>query len=465
MKLSDIKIAYLVGIKGTGMSSAALILAARGVRVSGSDTEEKFFTEDSLKKANLPYFENFDSVHITGKEDAVIYSTAYGLETNAELLEARKKGIPLVSYPEFLAMLVREKLSIAVCGSHGKTTTTAMLASALKTAWLDPSAIVGSSVLGWEGGALAGNGPHFVFEADEYQNKLVQYQPWSVLLTNIEWDHPDFFETSEVYRETFEAFLAKVPPHGFLVVCGDDAEAVRAAKNSGKRFFMYGFSVGASENAYTVSNVSFTNTMTQKFRVSYGEKILGEFEIQLIGKHNVQNAAGVVAMCHLLKCDMEKVAKGLRDFQGTARRLEQVGEKNGVLFFDDYGHHPTEIRVTLSGVRARYPHKRILAVFQPHTFSRTQALFEEFAQCFSVADKVYLLDIYASAREGKATVTSEQLAQRINYYDRGRAEYAGSIENAVAILQKEMRTNDIVLTIGAGEGWKVGEELKMKHGV
>lgn len=463
MKISDIKIAYLVGIKGTGMSSVARILASYGVRVSGSDTEETFFTEDSLKKANLRYFENFDSGHITGEEDVVIYSTAYSPQTNPELIEAKRRGIPLASYPEFLAMLVRERLSIAVCGSHGKTTTTAMLAHALKTAELDPSAIVGSSVLGWDGGALAGNGPHFVFEADEYQNKLAQYQPWSVLLTNVEWDHPDFFPTSEGYRETFEVFLAKVPPHGFLVVCGDDAEAIKAAKNSGKRFVTYGFSAGASENAYTVSDVSFTNTMTQKFRVSYDEKIVGEFEIQLIGRHNVQNAAGVVSMCHLLKCDMEKVAEGLRTFEGTARRFEQVGEKNGVLFFDDYGHHPTEIRVTLSGVRARYPHKRILAVFQPHTFSRTQALFEEFAQCFSVADKVYLLDIYASAREGKGTVTSEQLAERINAYDRGRAEYAGSIENAVAMLQKEMRPNDIVLTIGAGEGWRVNEELKMKN--
>jgi UDP-N-acetylmuramate--alanine ligase len=459
MKLSDIKTAYLVGIKGTGMSAVAQILAVQGVTVSGSDTEEKFFTEDTLKKERIAYFENFLPEHITGSEDVVIYSTAYKPDTHPELLSAQEKGVPLLSYPEFLAMLVREKLSIAVCGSHGKTTTTAMLAHTLEMAGLDPSAIVGSRVINWGGGARGGRGIHFVFEADEYQNKLALYEPWSAILTNIDYDHPDFFPTPESYRETFRAFLAKLPPHGFLLVCGDDAEAVKTAKESGRRFVTYGFSV---DSDYRIDPRPTTHDK-QLFTVTQKEKIIGEFEIQLVGRHNVQNAGGVVAMCHLLKCDMEKVSEGLRTFEGTARRFEKVGESDGVLFFDDYAHHPAEILATLKGARAKYPHKRILAVFQPHTFSRTSALFEEFAQCFGSADKVYLLDIYASAREAVGEVTSEKLTERINRYNPGRAEYVGNIEDAVKALQKEMQKNDLVITIGAGDGWKVNEKLKMKN--
>lgn len=461
MKFSDIKNAYLVGIKGTGMSSVAQILVARGVRVSGSDTKEKFFTEESLRKANISYAEDFLPEHVSGREDILIYSTAFNPEVHPEILEAKRKGVPVMSYPEFLGMLAREKLSIAVCGSHGKTTTTALLAHTLQVSGLYPSAIVGSRVSHWDGGALDGKGIHFVFEADEYQNKFALYQPWSVILTNVDYDHPDFFPTPESYRETFRTFLTKLPAHGFLVVCGDDAEAVKTAKESGRKFMTYGFS-GDAEYRLNEQGTGYgeQGEQLQKFSVQFSEKVLGEFEMQLIGKHNVQNAGGVVAMCHSLKCNMEKVVEGIRTFEGTSRRFEYKGEREGIMFFDDYAHHPTEIRALLNGVRARYPHKRILAIFQPHTFSRTQGLFEEFAQCFSVADTVYLLDIYASAREGSGEVTSEQLVNRINYYDHGRAEYAGSIERAVKILETKIRNNDLVLTIGAGDVWRVSEELK-----
>ncbi len=473
MKLSDIKNAYFVGIKGSGMSSVAQILVAHGVYVSGSDTKEKFFTDESLKRSGIPYHEDFLADHILGSEDVVVYSTAYHPESHVELLAAKDKNIPVMSYPEFLGMLTREKFSIAVCGSHGKTTTTALLAHTLQIAGSDPSAVVGSRVLNWGGGGLDGKGIYFIFEADEYQNKFKEYNPWSVILTNIDWDHPDFFSTAEIYRETFRSFFEKLPAHGFLVVCGDDAEAVMAAKKSGKRFVTYGFANDAEyhieqrpvvhRQQETSDKKKETVTM-QSFSVQCGGKNLGVFETTLTGKHNIQNATGVVAMCHLLKIDMVIVAEGIKTFQGTSRRFESVGERGGVLLFDDYAHHPSEIRALLNGVRARYPHKRILAVFQPHTFSRTKALFEEFSQCLSVADKVYLLNIYASAREQAGDVSSQELVDRINYYDHGRAEFAGDINGAVDILQKEMRNNDIVLTIGAGDVWRVNEKLKATSG-
>ena len=464
MKLSDIKNAYCVGIKGTGVSAVALLLASRGVRVTGSDTEEYFFSQESLKKAGIAFFEGISAEHITGSEDVVVYSTAYAPEKNPELAEAKQRGIPLLSYSEFLGIFMRDKLSLAVCGSHGKTTITAMLAHTLVACNVDPSAIVGSSVSDWGGGSLAGKGNYFVFEADEYQNKFDQYFPWSVILTGIDWDHPDFFVDELVYREVFTQFLKKTPPHGHILVCADDAEALLSARESGKRFLTYGFSTEARDEGFTIYDVRCANDLSQTFTVKQGGVILGEFEIQLSGKHNVQNAGAVVAMCHILKCNMDQVAQGLATFRGTARRFEKVGERDGTLLYDDYGHHPTEIEATLKGARRAFPHKRILAVFQPHTFSRTKALFEKFAQCFGASDKVYLLDIYASARETAssqdADITSETLVDRINRYTPGRAVYAGSIDKVVALLQKEIQPNDLVLTIGAGNVWEVAEKLK-----
>lgn len=459
MKLSDIRRAYFVGIKGTGMSSAAQILAARGVLVSGSDTNEIFFTEEGLRKANIFYFEEFSSEHIDGKEDIVVYSTAYNPEVNLELLAAKEKGIFLMSYPEFLGMLVREKLSVAVCGSHGKTTTTAMLACVLDACGFHPDAIVGSQVLDWKCGGLYGQGMHFVFEADEYQNKFEYYSPWSVILTNIDWDHPDYFTTPDAYRETFRKFLEKVPPHGFLLVCGDDAEAIRAAKDSGKRFLTYGFSLDADFVCRESDAKNSEDGGEQHFSMEYQKKHIGDFSLRLAGKHNIRNAAGVAGFCFLLKADMKKVALGLRNFHGTSRRFEYLGERSGVKFFDDYAHHPTEIQALLEAVRGLYSHGRVFVAFQPHTFSRTETFLEQFAQCFLLADRVYILDIYASAREKSGSVTSQDLVQRINTYDRGKALFSGSIENTAKMIEEDMRIGDIVFTVGAGDVWRVGKKL------
>lgn len=457
MGIADIGNAYLVGIKGTGLSALAQILRAHGAHVSGSDVSEYFFTQKILDANDVRYYESFNSAHITSDIDVVIYSTAYDCAKNPELIEAAKQGKMMISYPEFLGRLAQEKLSIAVCGSHGKTTTTALLAHVLKGVGENPSAIVGSRVRGWNGSALSGRGKHFIFEADEYQNKFQFYTPWSAILTNIDWDHPDFFPTEEAYRETFVSFLKKVMSHGHVVVCGDDADAVSAAKASGRQFVTYGFSDSTSE---FICDAQSTLKDVQKFKIKRGADVLGEFEIQLAGKHNVLNATSVVAMCTLLKLDMEKVAEGLKTFQGTARRFEKVGEYNKAILIDDYAHHPREIQAVLQAACARYPRKNIVAVFQPHTFTRTKALFEDFAQCFTLADRVLILDIYASAREATGDVTSKHLVEKINAYEYRKAEYTGTIDTVTEVLRKSVGENDVALTMGAGDVWRVNERLK-----
>lgn len=454
MKLANIKKAYLVGIKGTGMSAAAQILKSRGADVSGSDTSEYFFTQDMLDRLGIKYFESFDPAHITDDIDVVLYSTAYDVSRNPELKAAQEKKIPLMQYPEFLGTLSRERLSIAICGSHGKTTTTALLAHVLQVAGEDPSAIVGSRVNNWNGAALSGNGKHFVFEADEYQNKFQHYVPWSVILTSVDWDHPDFFPTEKEYRDAFTRFLKKAMPHGFVVVCADDADAVEVAKASGRQFVTYGFSESADVTIHERAGVS------NEFAVQYHGKPVGDFSMRLTGAHNALNAAAVIAMCALLKIDMNKVREGVKSFTGTARRFETVGEYAGAILIDDYAHHPRELQTVLRAAREKYSHKNIIAVFQPHTFTRTKAFFEEFAQSFMHAGRVIVLDIYASERERVANrdISSEQLVEKINRYEHGKAEYAPSIDAAVEMLH-DAGKNDIVLTLGAGDVWRVGKQL------
>ena len=241
MELSKIKKIYMAGIKGAGMTAVAEILHARGIEVSGSDTKEKFFTDEVLRRKKIKFYENFSVRHIPQDADLIIYSTAYSEENNVEIQEAKKINLPTLSYPEVLGLLFREKFGIAVCGTHGKTTTTALLAECLKNAGVDPSAIVGSKVIQWGGGALAGTGRFFVAEADEYQNKFQYYNPWAVVLTSVDWDHPDFFPTFEKYKQVFRDFVAKIPRHGFLVVWGDSSDTLEITKSAKCEVIKYGF--------------------------------------------------------------------------------------------------------------------------------------------------------------------------------------------------------------------------------
>jgi len=462
MDIAKFKKAYLIGIKGSGMVAVAEIFVSLGMAVTGSDTKEKFFTDEVLEKLGIKYFEKFSAENIPNDADLVIFSTAYNESNNIELAEAKKRNLPILSYPEILGKLFNEKYGIAVCGTHGKTTTAAMLSSVMKYCGADPTAVIGSRVIGWGSNALVGKGEFFVLEADEFQNKLKLYEPKAAVLTSIDWDHPDFYPTFAEYKKAFSDFAAKIPKYGFLVCCGDDANVAEIGKSARCAILKYGF---GKENDFIIIRTKklIPGIIGEKFEVVFKGKGLGKFEIKLSGRHNVSNAAAVIAVGHKIGLNLVKVKEALGNFQGTSRRFEYVGERNGAVIIDDYGHHPEEIKATLKSAREIYPEKNIIAVFHPHSYSRTEALLAEFAQSFGDANKVIVLDIYGSAREKAGKVSSKDLVSQINKYDFGKAEHIATIKEAVDYLKDKIGQNDIVLCIGAGNVFEVAEKLKSPH--
>jgi UDP-N-acetylmuramate--alanine ligase len=456
LDFSKIRKIYFIGIKGSGMVALVEILQRRGFEIGGSDTNEKFFSDDILKKRLcVKFFEGFEADHIKDDIDLVVYSTAYNEKNNEEFKAARFKNLPMISYPEMLGLLFGQKYGIAVCGTHGKTTTTAMLAEIMKKADFDPTAVVGSQVKQWRGSALAGRSEFMIIEADEYQGKLNYYSPQAVILTSADWDHPDFFKTYEEYKKTFEDFVSKIPRHGFLVVCGDNCETLAIAKKAKCKAITYGFS---KDTDLKIKDHSLEKGK-QHFSLWLHEKKLGNFELELPGKHNVLNAAGAVAMAHQFNANLIKVQEALSSFEGTSRRFEYIGNKNGAILIDDYGHHPEEIKVTLRAAREFFPKKKIWCVFHPHTFTRTKALLPDFAQSFEDADRVIILDIYGSAREIQGGVHSKDLVEMAKKYHRD-VEYIPTIDEAVEYLSDKIGKDDLVIAMGAGNVWEVVEKLK-----
>jgi len=461
MNLNEIKKAYFIGIKGAGMAAVAEIFKARGIEISGSDTKEKFFTDEILERNRINYFEEFSAENIPENADLIIHSTAYDENNNAEMLEAKSRRLSMLSYPEVLGILFKEKMGIAVCGTHGKTTTTAILATCMREAGVKPSAIVGSKVIEWNGSVLKGKGNFFVAEADEYQNKLAYYNPWAVVLTSIDFDHPDFFATFEDYKNAFRDFVAKTPKHGFLVACGDYADVIKISKSANCQVLTYGFGEGCEYRIEDLSskNWSEDGELVKTFKVFYQEGFLGEFKIKQIGRHNMLNATAAIAVCHKLKLDLEKVKTAILNFEGTSRRFEYIGERDGAILIDDYAHHPEEIKATLKAAREKYYRKNIWTIFHPHTFTRTKALLQEFAQSFDNTDKVIVIDIYGSAREVQGGISSKDLVDLINKYNPEKAEYIPTIPEVVEYLRNRISSKDVVISMGAGNVWQVTKNL------
>lgn len=462
--LTGLKNIHMIGIKGAGMTALAELLKKRGVVVTGSDTAETFFTDSILQKLGIPYKEEFSPENIPSSVDAVIYSTAYSKEKNVELAAAYESGIPVWSYPEALGLLTKEKLTLAVCGTHGKTTTSALLTDTLKFCGKDPSAIVGSRIMNWEGNALSGSGEYLVIEADEYQDKLAQYSPFAVILTSIDWDHPDFFPNVESYESVFESFVARIPKQGVLVYCGDSASVTRISQKAVCHKISYGSLSGADFRVkeYTPEKMGFVGekeAFHQTFSLEHGAESLGTFHSKLAGVHNALNIASVVALTSFLKLDGERVRTAIEKFSGTERRFEFIGERYGALIYDDYAHHPEEIRVTLQAFRDLYPEKNLRVIFHPHTFSRTEEFLTDFAQSFDVADEVKILDIYGSARETVSTVTANDLVDLINRFFHGKAEYIKDVKAFTASLEKTIGRQDVIITLGAGNVWEISHAL------
>lgn len=466
-QLSHYKRVHMIGIKGAGMTALAELLLRRGAQVSGSDTDEVFFTDSILEKLGIAVNQSFDTKNIGGDVDLVIYSTAYTKEKNEELAGAYSLGVPVQSYPEALGALTREKVTLAVCGTHGKTTTSALLADTLAYYGKDPSAIVGSRIMSWGGNALSGQGDHLVIEADEYQNKLAHYDPFAVILTSIDFDHPDFFEDMASYERAFADFVARIPAHGILIYCADSAPVVRVVASARCRTISYGVLPGAqfqvTEYAPLPMNfVAEKEVLRQTFSVVHQNEVLGTYRLQLAGVHNALNATAVLALLVTLGQDPGRITGAFERFSGTERRFEYIGERHGALLYDDYAHHPEEIKVTLRAFRDLYPDKKLTAIFHPHTFTRTKALLTEFAQSFDDADEVRILDIYGSAREEQGGVSSSDLISRINQFFPGKASAVIDAKQLIGELEKTMGHQDVIITLGAGNVWEISHALAQK---
>ena len=451
-KTTDI---YMIGIKGTGMTPVAQILKSMGKNISGSDVKETFFTDKVLKREKIKYFKGFKKSNLPENIDLVIHSSAFDEKNNVEMAEVIKRKIPTMTQAEALAELFNNKKGIAVCGSHGKTTTSALLGFVLHEAGLKPTVEVGSSVPQFKGNAITGKGDLMIIEADEYQNKLKLYKPYAVLLNNIDYDHPDFFKTRASYQRVFREFIKRVPKSGFVIANFDDEKVVEVVNNCKCKVIKYGkIQKGTIFNIkYSILNIK---NGQQNFEIWNNKKSLGKFKTNLIGEHNVQNATAVIATCLELKVPIAKIKKALAKFKGTARRMEILGKYNGAIFIDDYGHHPVEIKATLKAVRQKYTNKRVICAFMPHMFSRTKTLLNDFSKIFSDADEVLILPTYSSARENKTYEISKDLVKKIGK----NAKYISSIKNCADFLKKSVKKDDAVILMGAGDTFRVWDELK-----
>ncbi len=467
MDFSKIKKIYLIGVKGVGMTMLGQFLAAQNIKVSGSDGPEKYMTDEVLKKAGVKVIEKFDVANIPPDADLIIYSTAYNAETNIEVAAALAGKVKVLTYAQALGEVFNQKYGIAVVGSHGKTTTTAWLGYVLKMSGLEPSVMVGARVPQFDGCSLIGGSDYLAIEADEYQNKLANYQPRAVLLNNIDYDHPDFFPTVEDYKNVFIEFIKKIPGKGWLVANYDDPIIRKIAQvNCRGKVITYGINEAADYVAYDIKS----DAQRQYFKVKLGvededdsgeearAEELGDFSIQLAGRHNILNALAVIAASIELGVELFKIRKYLEEFTGTARRMQVLGEFNGATIIDDYAHHPTEIKATIEALRQKYGSRKLIVVFHPHTFTRTKALFDDFVKSFAGADELIVLDIYGSAREVRGGVSSQELVEKIG----GNAKYIPTLAGCEKYLRERSRRDDVIVLMGAGDIFRVGEELLKK---
>ncbi|MGI5826982.1 MAG: UDP-N-acetylmuramate--L-alanine ligase [Patescibacteria group bacterium] len=461
---------YLIGIKGVGMTMLAQFLQASGAKVSGSDVVETFLTDKVLRQAKIKVHAGFDPKNIPSPNTTIIYSSAYTPENNIELAFLEKKhDWKLLSYATALGEIFSAHHGVAVIGSHGKTTTSAWLGYVLDKAGLEPSILVGSSVPQLGGSAKLGKSDLFIAEVDEYQNKLQYFQPVGAVLNNIDYDHPDFFPTKSSYFQAFANFVAKIPTRGFLVTNDNDSAVRRTYPYLKGKLVNYNLFVDEASAKAAAKRVRLAaydyrlDNGWQYFKV-YGQ---GEFKTKLLGRHNVFNALAVIGAALELEVPLEVIKKHLTTFKGTTRRAQLLGKYQGVPIFDDYAHHPTEIKATLSTFAAAYKGRRLVAVFHPHTFSRTKALFKDFARSFAVADLLVVLDIYGSAREEQGGVSSSELIEAIKEVNKtaGRRQtviYQPDLEATEKYLRANLKPNDLVVLLGAGDIFRVGQNLVKK---
>lgn len=449
--LNKYKNVHMVGIGGISMSGLAEILNKEGFNVSGCDVKSSNITE-KLKKDGITVYLGHDPSHVINAD--LVVHTAAVKDDNPEILKAKELGIPVIDRAELLGSLMKNyNYGIAVAGCHGKTTTTSMLAITMQKADLDPTVLLGGEIDDIGGNVRIGNSPYFLTEACEYYDSFLKFYPYIAIVLNIDSDHLDYFKDIEQIKSSFLKFISLVPNSGYVIACNDNEhirDILKLVKD--RNIITYGINWPSD---YMAQNITFNSNGYPEFEVIYNGQNLGKFKLSIPGQHNIYNALATIIASITIGINMDIIKKSIKDFRGTHRRFEYKGNINGISVIDDYAHHPTEIKATLKAA-LNYPHKKIMCVFQPHTFSRTKALLNEFSQAFDYADYVVITDIYAAREKDNGTINSKMLVDLLK--QRGiDAEYARTFEEVVNCLRRNATKGDIIMTIGAGDVYKIGE--------
>ena len=449
------KVIHFVGIGGIGMSGIAEVLANLGYDVTGSDLKESDTTKRLSAMGIRVHIghreENIDSAHV------VVVSSAVSGD-NPEVAAARRINVPVIPRAEMLAELGRLKYGILVAGAHGKTTTTSLISTVLGNGGFDPTIVIGGKLKAIGSNARLGKGDFLVAEADESDGSFLKLSPTIAVVTNIDREHMEFFKDMGHLKEAFLSFANKVPFYGVSLLCIENEYVRELLPHMHRRFLTYGLSGDADIRAVDVEK----GFMSSSFEVVGKMGGMGRFSVPLPGIHNVLNAVACIGVAAELKMDVARIKDALADFGGIQRRFELKGEAGGIKVYDDYGHHPTEIRATLAAAAENMKYleegARLFVVFQPHRFSRTADLMEEFVSSFGGPDSIVLLDIYPAGEKPIEGVTSEALYERMKRSGRGNVVYCRAKEDALRYLITELKRGDVLLTLGAGDVWKLGEK-------
>jgi UDP-N-acetylmuramate--alanine ligase len=464
---------HFVGVGGIGMSGIAEVLINLGYKISGSDLKHSSITQ-RLAGMGASIFEGHAAENIAGAE--VVVTSSAILKDNAEVAEAHRLHIPVIPRAEMLAELMRLKYGIAIAGMHGKTTTTSMVAAVLAAGGLDPTVVVGGRVDAMGSNARVGKSEYMVVEADESDRSFLKLSPVLAVVTNIDREHMDCYRNMRDVKRAFLEFMDRVPFYGVVVVCNDDPLLRRLFPQIRRRTVSYGTRRGsdfhiklgkpAFEHAAALASDAEELQPTSHFHVTYGERDLGEFRLHVPGLHNVLNATAAIAVGIGLDIEADDIRAALKNFRGVDRRFQLRGKAAGVSVIDDYGHHPTEIRATLAAAR-QCGFRKIHVIFQPHRYTRTRDLMNEFATAFADADSLVVLDIYAASEAPTEGVSGESLARLIGETGKPSASYAGSFADSVAKVMTIAQPGDMILTLGAGSVSQIGpmilEKLQAKE--
>lgn len=441
---------HFIGVGGIGMCGLAELLHNMGAQVTGSDATENANTE-RLKELGLKVYKGHAAENV-GNADVVVYSSAIKF-SNPEIMDARSRDIPLIPRAEALAEIMRLKRGVAVAGTHGKTTTTSMTAAIFLEAKLNPTIVIGGRFDLIKSTALLGDGEWLVAEADESDGSFHKLSPEVAIITNVDSDHLDHFKTFENLQKAFLDFALKVPFYGLSVVCGDDSIINSIFEHFPKRMQFYGFN---ESNDLIVDGQNGKYRLFQKNRMNDSKTLLGVFEMKVPGRHNALNAVAAIATGLYAGIPFDICARGIARYEGVDRRFQFKGEKLGIKIYDDYGHHPTEVRAVMQAFREKFPENRLVVYFQPHRYSRTQHCWHDFATAFSIADVVLMGDIYPAGESPIPGVTSEKLVLEMKH---PKVSHFIRDEQAANKIIKELKEGDVFITLGAGDGWKLGMQV------